>query len=64
MDKFYNTKEAATLLGLSPVHVRTLCEQGRLGSKVGRDWIITQEELDAFERRPRGRPPKEKEPPH
>lgn len=56
-------KDAAGILGLSPTQVRRLCEQGRFGERVGRDWVITQEELDAYHPRPRGRPKKQKEPP-
>jgi hypothetical protein len=56
-------RQAAVILGLSPTQVRRLCEQGRLGEHVGPIWVITQEELDRLERRPRGRPKKQPEPP-
>ena len=36
-----NTKEAAQLLGCSPLHVRRLLRQGKLtGVKSGRDWLM------------------------
>jgi excisionase family DNA binding protein len=60
---FYTVAEVASLLGVSASHVRRLCEQGRFGMRKGHDWIITQEELDAYHPRPRGRPKKQKEPP-
>lgn len=47
------TAQVAALLGVSQQRVRALCRQGRLGSKVGRDWVIDAAQLVAFnERRP------------
>jgi excisionase family DNA binding protein len=51
--------ETAELLGVSVERVRQFCYQGRLGHKVGRDWVITEEELAALERKPVGRPKKD-----
>jgi len=43
MIKLINTKEAARILGCTPVHVRRLCRWGILdGEKVGRDWVISR----------------------
>jgi excisionase family DNA binding protein len=53
------TAQAAKLLGVTDVRVRHLCQEGRLGSKVGRDWVITEEEIERFERKPPHRPKKE-----
>jgi hypothetical protein len=52
--------DAASELGLSDRQVRYLCEQGQLGSKMGKHWVITREELSVFKSVPRrgpGRPP-------
>ena len=56
---FYTTKEAGELLGLSPRSVTKYAEQRIIeATKVGRDWIITAEELERFKNAPRkvGRP--------
>lgn len=58
--------EAAERLGLTPQRVRQFCRDGRLGQRVGRQWIITEEELEHFRSIPRlpgvsiGRPPSDK----
>jgi len=59
--KLFDTKEAATRLGVSEQRVRQFCEEGRLGTKkfAGR-WVITEAELRAFKLRPTGRPPKKR----
>lgn len=51
--------EVAKELGITENTVRVYCQQGRLGQKIGRQWLITREELEAFKktRRPPGRPP-------
>jgi excisionase family DNA binding protein len=53
-------EEAAEELGLTPQRVREFCQQGRLGRRVGRQWVITREELERFKQTPRppGRPRK------
>jgi excisionase family DNA binding protein len=59
--KLLTTAEAADRLGLSEVRIRQLCNDGRLGRKVGRDWLFSEEELTAFlaTDRPTGRPPRD-----
>jgi len=54
-------QDAAKELGLSEQRIRVLCKEGRLGQKIGRQWLITYEELEAFKQldRPSHRPPKE-----
>lgn len=47
------TEEVANELGLSVVRVREFCQDGRLGRRVGRQWIITREELEEFKTIPR-----------
>jgi predicted site-specific integrase-resolvase len=53
MDKLLNARQAAERLGVTPSLIRRYCLQGRLGTKVGYQWIITEEELEAFEKIPR-----------
>ena len=56
---------AARELGLSTSRVRELIQLGKLpAQKLGREYAITREDLDAFKLidRPVGRPPKELEP--
>lgn len=57
---------AAEELGLSTNRVRQLIRQRRLpAQRIGREYAITREDLEAFKRedRPVGRPPKETEEP-
>lgn len=58
--KLLGTKEAAEKLGVSERRIRFLCQTKRLGTKVGGNWIITEEEVGIFHRRrrPQGRPKK------
>lgn len=56
---FYTTKEAGELLGLSPRSITKYAEQRIIeATKMGRDWVITAEELERFKNAPRkvGRP--------
>lgn len=46
-------KEAAEELGLTPQRVRQFCREGRLGQRLGREWVITREELEEFKKIPR-----------
>jgi len=59
---FYTTKEAGLLLGLSPRSVTKYIELGQINAeKMGRDYVITLEELERFKNTPRkvGRPSRE-----
>ena len=50
------TKQAATALGVSPRRVLALIEAGRLpAKKIGRDWIIEEQDLDLVRDRKPGR---------
>lgn len=53
-------KQAAKALGLSVERVRQLCQAGVMGRKVGRDWLITPDEVARYRenRRRPGRPRK------
>lgn len=55
--------QVAEELELSTNTVRVFCQQGRIGTKVGNQWIITRAELEAFKATPRpvGRPSKGEE---
>ena len=58
------TKNAADILGITPVRVRQLIQQGQLPSvKHGRDHLLLEADVRRFNRkgrRPGGRPPKQK----
>jgi excisionase family DNA binding protein len=46
-------KEAAQVLGVTPVRVRQFCQEGRLGQKLGDRWVIPKSELHQFKKIPR-----------
>jgi excisionase family DNA binding protein len=53
------TKQAAAVLGIAARTVKDYCYDGKLkAAKVGRDWLIAEQDLEQFKasRRPRGRP--------
>jgi excisionase family DNA binding protein len=61
MSKGITTNEAAERLGVSAARVRRLVLDGRLpAEKFGRDLVINESDLKAFERLKGGRPPKAK----
>ena len=64
--KVYSETTAAQRLGVTPSRVALWCRDGRLPApKRGAEWIITERDLDAFERRPRGPGrPRTADPPH
>jgi excisionase family DNA binding protein len=48
-DGWVTIAEAAALSGYSPAYVRQLANRGRIdGHKVGRDWLIERESLEAY----------------
>lgn len=47
----YTTKEAAAVAGLSTQRVRQAIEAFNLGSKVGRDWILTESDIRVLKSR-------------
>jgi excisionase family DNA binding protein len=61
METTLTIQQAAERLELSESRVRKLAQDGRLGRKVGRDWLFSEEELTAFlaTPRPAGRPPRD-----
>jgi len=59
MSKGLTTTEAAERLGVSTARVRRLVLDGRLpAEKFGRDLVIYETDVEAFERLKGGRPPK------
>lgn len=47
------TAQAAAELGLSEIRVRQICAEGKLGQRIGRQWLISAEELRQFKKVPR-----------
>jgi len=55
--ELFTTKQAAEALGISEQRVRQLCAEGRMGLRVGRDWVITADDIERNRERPGpGRP--------
>lgn len=55
--RLYTVEQAAEELGISEQRVRQLCAAGRMGQRVGRDWVITQDDIERNRERPDpGRP--------
>jgi len=55
--ELFTTTQAAEALGISVQRIKQLCAEGRMGMRVGRDWIITQDDIEANRIRKPGRPP-------
>ncbi|HMQ04882.1 MAG TPA: helix-turn-helix domain-containing protein [Pyrinomonadaceae bacterium] len=48
--KLLSTREAAQELGISPIRVRQLIQEGKLkASRVGRDYVIEEKDLAAVQ---------------
>lgn len=57
---YLTLKEAAALAGLSPITLRVQIRNGRLKAvKVGRDWLVTRDEMRAYMKRVAARSPQE-----
>lgn len=56
--ELFTTERAAEALGISVQRIKQLCGEGRMGVRVGRDWVITPEEIEANRVRKPGRPAK------
>jgi len=52
----FTVKQAAERLSVSERRIRKLCADGRLGVKVGRQWLIKSQELAEFRAKPVGNP--------
>jgi len=59
MSNMVSTKEAAQALGITTRRVLALIKSGRLPAvKVGRDWVLSKDDLKLIKNRPPGRPKK------
>lgn len=61
MNDILTPAQVAEELGITEGTVRQYCQQGRIGRRFGRVWVITRQELETFKasRRRPGRPRKE-----
>ena len=61
-EDLWSTQQAAEYLGVTRQSVHELAQRGQIGGRrVGRTWVFTKAELDAWLAKPRpkgGRPPK------
>ena len=53
MEELLTVPEVAIELNRSEHRVREYCREGRLGRKIGRQWLITRSELEEFKLIPR-----------
>ncbi len=52
--RYLTLAEVSQLTGLEPSWLRRLCQRGDLrAAKAGRDWLVRQDDLRAFQRRKR-----------
>jgi len=52
---YLTTEQASEVLGVTRQRVLALIRERRLpAKKIGRDWLIAPEDLEAFEKRPQG----------
>lgn len=59
--QLWSTQQAAEYLCVTRQSVHELAKRGEIGRQVGRAWVFTRAELDAWLEKPRpkgGRPPK------
>lgn len=62
--KLYTVDEAAAILGKSPVTVRQNMRTHKIGRKLGREWVLTDPDLDRLRKVPKpGHPIKGQESP-
>jgi hypothetical protein len=43
--KLYNAAEAAEILSLCDSRIRQICRWNSIGTKIGRDWILTEQDI-------------------
>jgi excisionase family DNA binding protein len=46
--EYLTTSQSAAYLGISERGVRDLCERGRLGRRIGRNWAIPIDEVRSY----------------
>lgn len=44
--KLYNCKEAAEILSLTDGRIRQICRWNSIGTKIGRDWLLSEKDLE------------------
>lgn len=55
--RIYTAVEAAAVLGINPITLRTRARTQKIGERNGRDWVFTQADLEKLRPPPRrGRP--------
>ena len=59
-EELWSTQQAAEYLGITRQSMHDLANRGQVGRRVGRAWVFTKAEIDAWLAKPRttGRPPK------
>jgi hypothetical protein len=45
-EKLYNAKEAAEILSLTDGRIRQICRWNAIGTKIGRDWLLSEKDLE------------------
>lgn len=58
VEGYFSTSEAAEVLDVTEARIRALCQQGRMGQKVGNRWVVSVEDLGRNRERKTGRPAK------
>lgn len=48
--RYLTTAEAAEALGVSDSFVRRLCRDGKLGQRIGRNWAVTKDDVERYQR--------------
>lgn len=59
MPELINPDNAAKELNLSPQWIRKLLQKGEIeGQKLGRNWVITKDAIEAYKQKKEGNPSK------
>ncbi len=45
-ERLLSTTQTADILGISEIRIRQLCQEGKMGTKVGNTWVITPEDVE------------------
>jgi excisionase family DNA binding protein len=57
MTTHYTTTQVARLLKVSPRRILALIHERGIGSKLGRDWVLTKSDIERLRPGKTGRPP-------
>jgi hypothetical protein len=60
--KYYNAEQVAQLLKKSAVAIRLVAAKHNIGTRLSREWVFTDEDIEQFKKIKRGRPMKPKGP--